>query len=75
MAGCIFGAIKRERLRAGLNIPAHLDILLVIALGRPRERIALETVGPEGDIRYWRDEESVHHVPKRSLEDIIVGAD
>ncbi len=28
-------------------------------------------VGADGNIRYWRDEQSVNHVPKRSLEDII----
>jgi hypothetical protein len=33
----------------------------------------LETVGADGNIRYWRDEQAVHHVPKRSLEDIIIG--
>jgi len=31
-----------------------------------------ETVGPDNSIRYWRDNEGVHHVPKRKLEDVIV---
>ena len=74
LAGCIFGAIKRERLRKALEIPDHLEIMLVIALGSPKESVQLETVGPEGDIRYWRDDEGVHHVPKRPLEDITVDA-
>ncbi|HAJ26889.1 MAG TPA: nitroreductase, partial [Syntrophus sp. (in: bacteria)] len=25
------------------------------------------------EVRYWRDPEGVHHVPKRSLEEIIIG--
>ena len=54
------------------KIPASLDILLVIALGRPRETVVLEEVGPDGSIKYWRDAQGVHHVPKRRLEDIIL---
>ena len=72
LAGCIIGSIKRQRLRELLNIPEHLKILLVIALGRPREVAVIETIEPAGDIRYWRDEKGVHHVPKRKLSDIIV---
>ncbi len=53
-------------------IPARFEILLVIALGKPRETAVLEEVGPGGGIEYWRDGEGVHHVPKRSLDDIII---
>jgi hypothetical protein len=38
----------------------------------PREKIALETVGKDGSIKYWRDKDDVHHVPKRKLEDILL---
>jgi nitroreductase len=71
--GCIIGSINRDRLREGLKIPDHLEILLVVALGKPKETVVIETVGPDGDIKYWRDSQGVHHVPKRSLEDIIIG--
>ena len=70
--GCIIASIKREKLREVLNIPERYNILLVIAIGRPKEKIVLESVGPDKDIKYWRDENDVHHVPKRALEDIIV---
>ena len=49
--------------------------MLVIALGKPAEQIVLEEVGPEGDIKYWRGTDGVHHVPKRSLDEIIVKGD
>jgi len=34
--------------------------------------MALEVVGLDGDIKYWRDENQVHHVPKRPLDEIIL---
>jgi len=69
----MIGSIQRELLRQDLEIPERYDILLVVALGRPKETVVLEEVGLEGDIRYWRDAEGGHHVPKRSLKEIIVG--
>jgi nitroreductase len=73
LGGCIIGTIQRENLRTALEIPPRFDILLVLALGKPKERVMIERVDASGDTRYWRDNEGVHHVPKRSLEDIIIG--
>jgi nitroreductase len=72
LAGCMLGSIDRNALRDSLNIPSQFKILLVLAIGKPREQVVLETVGADNSIRYWRDNEGVHHVPKRKLEDIIV---
>ncbi len=71
--GCIIGSIRRAWLRQALRIPAHYDIQLVIAIGKPKEMVEIEAVGPDGNIKYWRDDEDTHHVPKRSLDEIIVG--
>jgi len=73
LGGCMLGVIQRDGLRKALDIPERYEILLVIALGKPRERVVLETVGADGGTMYWRDSDSVHHVPKRSLDDIIIG--
>ena len=73
LAGCMIGLIQREELRTALDIPTRYEILLVIALGKPREQIVLEDVGPDGDIKYRRDSAGVHHVPKRSLKELIIG--
>jgi nitroreductase len=73
LGGCIMGAIDRPRLGQSLNIPPHYEILLVLALGKPSETVVLETVGPDGDIKFWRSKDDVRHVPKRALDDIIVG--
>jgi len=72
LAGCMIGMIKRTKLRDILNIKEHFKILLVLALGKPKEEVMIETVGDDDNIKYWRDNDSVHHVPKRKLEDIIL---
>jgi nitroreductase len=72
LAGCMLGAINRKKLRELLHIPQQLAVLLVLAIGKPKEQVVLETVEANGAIRYWRDREGVHHVPKRKLEDIII---
>ena len=73
LAGCIIASVQRRELREALAIPEHLEILLVLALGRAKEKVVIEPVGPEGDIKYWRDADGVHHVPKRALDEIVVG--
>jgi hypothetical protein len=55
-----------------LNIPDRYEILLVLALGKPKEKVVVEKLEPDGCLEYWRDSEGVHHVPKRALDDIIV---
>jgi nitroreductase len=73
LGGCIIATIQRPEMRAMLGLEEHYEILLVLALGKPKEQVVLEPVGPDGDIKYWRDAEQVHHVPKRSLDDLIIG--
>ncbi|MBW6518851.1 MAG: nitroreductase family protein [ANME-2 cluster archaeon] len=72
LGGCIIGSIERDGLRKALGIPPRYEILLVLALGKPKEDVVVETAGTKGDIKYWRDEEDVHHVPKRALDEIIL---
>jgi len=70
--GCMIASVKREVLQNKLRIPDWYEILLVLALGYPAEEIVLDEVEHDGDIKYWRDEKDVHHVPKRKLDDIIL---
>jgi nitroreductase len=72
LGGCIMGAVKRDGLRQVLAIPDHLEILLVLSLGAPAEEVVLEAVGEDGSVRYWRDDDGVHHVPKRALDALVV---
>jgi nitroreductase len=72
LGGCMIGNVRRKALATALEIREHLEILLVIALGRPKETVKVEPLESGGSIKYWRDEMGVHHVPKRSLAEIIV---
>ncbi|MFC1948624.1 nitroreductase family protein [Chloroflexota bacterium] len=73
LGGCMIGSAKRDELARNLDIPERYETQLVIALGKPAETVVLETLEPGQNFSYWRDEDSVHHVPKRKLDDIIVG--
>ncbi len=73
LGGCIIGSIQRKKLREVLQIPDYFEIVVIIALGRPGEEISLEEISGNGDIRYWRDDKNIHHVPKRSLDEILIG--
>jgi nitroreductase len=72
LGGCMIGSVRRVELAAALNIPPQYEILLVLALGKPKEIVQIDPVGPDGSIKYWRDEQQVHHVPKRSLDELIL---
>ena len=71
LRGCIFGSVKKEKLQGLLKIPKKYSICYVIALGKPKENIKIDHV-ENNDIKYWRDKNGTHHVPKRKLEDIII---
>ncbi|HOT13880.1 MAG TPA: nitroreductase family protein [Bacteroidales bacterium] len=70
--GCMIMNIKKEELSNILNLPEHFEILMVIALGKPIEQVVLETMPQDGNFQYWRDEQQVHHVPKRSVNELIL---
>jgi nitroreductase len=70
--GCMLANVEKEKLRQIFNIQARYEILLVIALGKPKEKVVMETMEPTDSFAYWRDANSVHHVPKRKLDDIII---
>ena len=72
LAGCMIGSVDRKQVRTALELPGHFDILLVLALGKPAEKVVLEPLPEDGSIKYWRDDQNVHHVPKRSLTELLV---
>lgn len=72
LGGCMLGAIDRKRIKKALKIPGFYEVLLVLAVGKPKEKITLKKITPRGSIKYWRDKNQKHYVPKRRLKDIII---
>lgn len=73
LGGCMIGSFKAETVKEKLSLPEALEPMLIVAFGKPAETVVIHEVGPEESVKYYRDENDVHHVPKRRLEDIILG--
>ncbi len=73
LGGCMIATVNRKELSGALDIEPRYEIVLVIALGKPKETVVIEKIRPDGDVKYWRDSQGVHHVPKRALDDVIIG--
>ena len=74
LGGCMLHAFDHGGVAEALSLPEGVKPLMVIALGKPVEDVRLEpaSASPDGTLTYWRDAEGVHHVPKRSLEDVLL---
>ena len=72
LGGCMIGNFNAGEVRKTLALPEAMAPLLVVAIGEPAETVVLTEVGPDGSVQYYRDENDVHYVPKRSLEDILI---
>jgi len=70
--GCMIGSAQRKGLQESLGIPERYKILLVLALGKPIESVVTEPIGENDSVKYYRDEDGIHHVPKRDLDALIL---
>ena len=69
----MIASFKREETAKALGIdPSLYSLDLVLALGKPKETVKVVPLKADGDVRYYRDENQVHYVPKRSLEDVLL---
>lgn len=71
LGGCIIAAFQKNKVSQTISLADHLEILLILAIGKPKENVIIRDVDDTGDIKYWRDEAGNHFVPKRKLEDIF----
>lgn len=71
--GCILGTVNRKKLAQIFDLSDNLEILLVLALGVPAQEVVIESLPSDGDIKYWSGDDGRHHVPKRGLDELLVG--
>ncbi|NLB15650.1 MAG: nitroreductase [Clostridiales bacterium] len=70
--GCMIGSFNGNEITRYFKFPENLSMRLIIALGKPLTKIVLEEMPAGGSTAYYRDENSVHHVPKRPLSEILI---
>jgi nitroreductase len=74
LGGCILRTVDRKQLSDYFNLPEHLEIILVIALGYPNQQVVLTTVSGDGNTNYY-ERDGIHYVPKRKPEALILDTD
>ena len=62
--GCIIASIKKAAISQLLSLPESLEPVFVLALGYPKEKVII-TDAYDGNIKYYRDSDGTHYVPKR----------
>ncbi|MBP3439883.1 MAG: nitroreductase family protein [Tidjanibacter sp.] len=70
LGGICIGAFDKREVKEALALP--YEPLLVVAIGKPNERIKLVEIGAGDSKNYWRDEEGTHYVPKVALDELII---
>ncbi len=72
MGGCMIASADKAAISKLLNLPEAMEINLVIALGYPAEKVVIDEIDDPDDVEYWRDDDGIHHVPKRRLKELIL---
>lgn len=73
LGGCMLGSVDRSSLAEILNIDTQrFSVELVLALGKPAEIVKIVDIPENGSTAYYRDENGVHYVPKRSVDELII---
>ena len=70
LGGCMIRSFKKAEVEAILSRDGY-NAAFVIALGKPAEHVYITDV-KDGDIKYYRDENDDHAVPKYSLDELII---
>lgn len=71
LGGCMIGNYGAETVQEGLSLDENLVPVLIVALGKPDEKVVITELEEGESTDYYRDLCDVHYVPKRKLRDII----
>lgn len=71
LGGCMIGNFNAGEVKEALQL-ADMAPLLIVAIGKPAERIVLTQIEDGESVAYYRDDQDVHYVPKRKLEDVVL---
>lgn len=71
LGGCMIGSFQAGQVSKAFSLPEYIRPMLVVAFGKPDEKVVLTELPEDGNFKYYRDEQDVHYVPKRSLQEII----
>lgn len=69
--GCIIGSAGSDVIKDTLSLPENIVPKLILGLGVPDEQVVL-TEATDGQVKYYRDANDIHYVPKRPLDEIII---
>lgn len=69
--GCMIGSFSPDGVKEILELGENLVPKLVLALGKPDERVELVGEADDGSVTYYR-ENGIHYVQKRKLENILI---
>ena len=72
LGGIMIGNFSPKKLAEALELPENIVPMLIVAFGKPDEKIVLTEAEAGESLNYYRDEQDTHYVPKRKLKDIIL---
>ncbi len=72
LGGCMIGNYSAKEVVNALSLTENLQPVLIVAFGKPTEKIILTEITSEENTTYYRDAQDTHYVPKRKLSDLII---
>ncbi len=69
---CMHASFNPKECTEIFQVPEGMEIALILGLGIEKEHRVLAQMPEDGSFTYWRNEEGIHYVPKRSLSEVLL---